>query len=197
MRRITAGADRVVAAQASELPAVRCRGRCFNSADNFLMTRPARLLGDLRAVRFDLNIVFVTARGEEKGMPEPVRCLRGVLADEVCRGVAAIAGRHCTVRRFEPAVELFVHDVAVGAGRRIVSEVGPTPGIREGIDANPDRNADHDANQDTLNYAKCSSHCLCSWITLVSYASIRRVSIAISPRTMAPRSVSATRRGGS
>jgi hypothetical protein len=57
---------RIVAAQASELPAAQCRVHCFNSADNFLMTRPARLLGDLPAVRFDLNIVLVTARGEEK-----------------------------------------------------------------------------------------------------------------------------------
>src|SRR5215813_2887696 len=87
-------------------------------------------------------------------MPESVRCLRGILADEVCRGVAVIAGRHRTVRRLEPAVELFAHNMAVGAGRRIVSEVGPPLGIREGIDANPDGNTDNNAKQDALNCAK-------------------------------------------
>src|SRR5262249_60453624 len=87
-------------------------------------------------------------------MPEPVRCLRCILADEVYRGVAVIAGRHRTVRRLEPGIELFAHNVAVGAGRRIVSEVGPTLGISEGIDANPDGNADNNAKQDALNPAK-------------------------------------------
>src|SRR5215475_5037766 len=87
-------------------------------------------------------------------MPEPVRCLRGILADEVCRGVAVIAGCHRAMRRLAPAVELFAHNVAVGAGRRIVSEVGPTLGISEGIDANPDGNADNNTKQDALNRAK-------------------------------------------
>src|SRR5262249_22829304 len=87
----------------------------------------------------------------EKGMADPVRSVGGILADEAWRGVAVIAGRHRTVRRLEPAVELFAHDVAVGAGCRIVSEVGPTLGIREGIDANPDRNAEHDAKQNGWN----------------------------------------------
>src|SRR5262245_42372223 len=98
--------DRVVAAQTRELPAARCRVRGFNSADNFLMTRPTRLLSNLPAVCFDLNIVLVATRGEEKRMPESIRGLRGILADEVCRGVAAIAGRHRAVRRLAPAVEL-------------------------------------------------------------------------------------------
>ena len=57
---------RVVAAQACELPAARCRVRRFNGIDNFFMTVAAGLLGDLPAVRLDLNIVLVTARGEEK-----------------------------------------------------------------------------------------------------------------------------------
>jgi len=55
-----------MAAQASKLPAGRCRVRCFNSIHNFFMTGTAGLLGDLPTVRFDLNIVFVAARGEEK-----------------------------------------------------------------------------------------------------------------------------------
>src|SRR5882672_6335469 len=89
--------DRVVAAQAGELPTARCRVRCFDSADNFLVTRPARLLSNLPAVCFDLDIVLVATRGEEKRMPESIGCLRGILADEVCRGVAVITGRHRAV----------------------------------------------------------------------------------------------------
>src|SRR4029453_9692161 len=87
-------------------------------------------------------------------MPEAIGGLRGVLAYEVGRSVAAIAGRHRAVRRLAPAVELFAHDVAVGAGRRIVRKVGPPLGIREGIDTNPYGNTDHHPEQDALNRAQ-------------------------------------------
>src|SRR5262245_12549998 len=87
-------------------------------------------------------------------MPEAIGGLRGILAYEVGRGVAVIAGCHRTVRGLEPAVELFAHDVAVGAGRRIVSEVRPTLGISEGINANPHGNTEHHPEQDAWNCAK-------------------------------------------
>ena len=57
---------RIVAAQARELRAARFRVRCFDSVDDFLMARPAGLLGDLPAVRLDLNIVLVAAGGEKE-----------------------------------------------------------------------------------------------------------------------------------
>src|ERR1043166_3940179 len=146
--------DGVMAAQARELAAARCRVRCFNRIDNFSMTVTTGLLGDLPAMRFDLNVVFIAAGGEEKGMPESVRCLRRVLADKVCRGVAAIAGGNRAVRRLEPTVEFFAHDMTVGASRRIVSKIGPTFGIGEGVDTNADSYADKNAKQDASNYAR-------------------------------------------
>ena len=145
---------RVVAAQASELSAARRRVRRFDSIDNFYMTITAGLLGDLPAVPLDLNIVLVAADGEEKRMPESVGRLGRILADKVCRSVAAIAGRHRAVRRLEPAVELLLHNVAVGAGRRIVSEIGPTLGIGKSVGANADGNADHDSEQNALDRAR-------------------------------------------
>ena len=57
------------------------------------------------------------------------------------------------VRRLEPAIELFAYNVAVGAGRWIVSEIGPTLGICEGIDANTNGNANNGTKQDALNRA--------------------------------------------
>ena len=57
---------RIVAAEACELPAARYRVRCFDSTDNFLMTVTTGLLGDLKAVRLDLNIILVAPGGEEK-----------------------------------------------------------------------------------------------------------------------------------
>src|SRR5262249_2198233 len=86
-------------------------------------------------------------------MPEPIRCLRRVFPDEICRGVAAIAGRDPPVRRLEPAVEFLLHDVAVGAGRGIIREVGPTLGISEGINTNANGNTDNHSKQDALDHA--------------------------------------------
>src|SRR5262245_39912684 len=87
-------------------------------------------------------------------MPEPVRCLRSVFADKICRGVATVAGRNRAVGRLEPAVEFLLHDMAVGAGRRIIREVGPTLGISEGINTNADGNTDNHSKQDALDHAR-------------------------------------------
>jgi hypothetical protein len=84
-------------------------------------------------------------------MPEPIRCFGRILADEVCRGVAVVAGRHRAVGRLEPAVELFAPDVSVGAGRRVIRQIGPAPGICESVYADTDSDADNRAKQDALN----------------------------------------------
>src|SRR5262245_17399077 len=86
-------------------------------------------------------------------MPEPVRCLGCIFADEICRSVAAVAGGNRAMRRLEPAVELLLHDMAVSAGRRIIREVGPTLGIGEGIDADANGNTDNHSKQDALDHA--------------------------------------------
>jgi hypothetical protein len=91
-------------------------------------------------------------------MPEPIRCLRRVFPDEICRGVAAIAGRDPAMRRLQPAVELFAHHMAVGAGRRVVSKIGPTLGIGESVYADADSDADNHAEQDALNGVNLHLH---------------------------------------
>ena len=126
----------------------------FNCVDNLSVTVAARLLGDRPAVRFDLNIVFETACGEMERMPKTVSRLRYIFTDEVCGCVTAIAGGNRAVRRLEPAVEFFAHDMTVGASRRIVSEIGPTFGVGEGVDTNADSYADKNAKQDASNYAR-------------------------------------------
>src|SRR5262245_32381067 len=87
-------------------------------------------------------------------MPEAVRCLGCILADEVRRRVATIAGRNRAMGRFEPAVELLLHDMAVGAGRRVVGEVGPTLGIGESINTDANGNTDNDSKQDALDHSR-------------------------------------------
>src|SRR5215475_14659750 len=87
-------------------------------------------------------------------MPEPVRCLRRIFAHKICRGVAAIAGGNRAVRRLEPAIELFAHDVAVGAGCRVVSEIGPTLGVGESINTDANGNTDNHSKQDAFDHAR-------------------------------------------
>src|SRR5215813_5400350 len=87
-------------------------------------------------------------------MPEPIRCLGCIFADEICRSVAAIARRDPAVRRLEPPVELLMHGVAVGAGRRIIDKVGPTLGIGESINTNANGNTDNHPKQDALDHAR-------------------------------------------
>jgi hypothetical protein len=144
---------RVVTAQTCELTATRCRVRRFDRVDNFFVTIAAGLLGDLPAVRLDLNVILVAASGEEKGMPEAVGCLGCILPDEICRGVAVIAGGNASMRRFKPPVVLFAHDVAVGARRRVVGQIRPSPGIRKRVDPNAKRYTDSYSDQHALNHA--------------------------------------------
>ena len=58
--------DRIMAAQTFELRAGRFWMRRFDRVDDFSMTVAACLLGNLAAVRLDLNVVFVAAGGEKK-----------------------------------------------------------------------------------------------------------------------------------
>ena len=93
-------------------------------------------------------------------MPEAVGRFRRILADEVCRSVATVAGGHHAMRRFEPAIELLAHDVAVGASRRVIREVGPTLGIGESINTDANGNTDNNSKQDALNGVNLHLDCL-------------------------------------
>jgi hypothetical protein len=142
---------RAVAAQACKLPTARVGMRRFDRIDDFFMTVTARLLGDLAAVRLDLNVVLVAARGEEKRMPKAIRRLSRILADEVCRRVAAIAGGDGTMRRLQPTVEFLAHDMAVGTSHWIVGEVRPAFRISKGVNTDADRDTDNHTDQDGLD----------------------------------------------
>ena len=67
---------------------------------------------------------------------KPLRAFESVLADEVVRDVAVVAGGDGVVRTLLPAVVLLVHDVAVGAGARVVAQVGEPLGVAK---VNPPR----------------------------------------------------------
>ena len=87
-------------------------------------------------------------------MPEAVGCFYRVFADEIRWRVAAITGSNRAVRRFEPAVKLFPHDVAIGARRRIVRQVRPAFRIGESVCANTDSDTDNHSENDAVDGSK-------------------------------------------
>ena len=76
------------------------------------------------------------------GMPEPVRGFRHVLADKTRRSMTIVADGDRVMTRLDPTVVLVVHDMAVGARFRVVTQVGITLGIDKREATNPDGGAD-------------------------------------------------------
>src|SRR5262245_10055591 len=74
-------------------------------------------------------------------MPEAVRGLRRVLAEEIRGRVTVVAGGDGVVRRLQPAVVLLAHDMTVGARSRIVGQIRRSLRVNECIDAQPDCHA--------------------------------------------------------
>lgn len=111
------------------------RMRSDNRLGQICMAFLTCLFGDVEIAFGDLNRLVESARGEIKRMPEPVRCLGGVLAKQAWRRMAIIAGRDSTMRRLQPAVVLFIHDVAIGARGGVIREIGSSFGVNKGVNA--------------------------------------------------------------
>ena len=58
--------------------------------------------------------------------------------------MAIIANGGGPVRRLQPTIILFLHDVAVCTGRGIVGEIGPTLGVGKCVRTHSGRNADRE-----------------------------------------------------
>src|SRR3954454_2548572 len=104
----------------------------------FSVTRLARGFGDAVVVALDLDIVRKSSGGEGKGVEEPVGGLNCVLPSEIVRRVAVVARGDGVMATLDPSVVVVLHDVAVGARRGIVGEVGVSPGVDESVEAEAD-----------------------------------------------------------
>ena len=92
--------------------------------DHRLVTAATGLLGDLAVPFADLYRFVKAAEGKIIRMPESVGGFGCVFSEEIVGRVTVVAGRGRVMTRFEPAVVLLIHDVAVGAGRRVVRAGG-------------------------------------------------------------------------
>jgi hypothetical protein len=88
---------------------------------------------------------------ERKTLRMPVTVFRfaEVFGDEAMRRVTVVAGGHGMMRRFEPAIVLIAHDVAVHAGLGIIREIRKTFRIMKRVRPEAGEYADrpHEQNQ--------------------------------------------------
>src|ERR1044072_5670914 len=113
--------DRTVTTNTGQIVTVAMQS--FDCLYYFLMALPASLLCHLAVMRLNAQRFGEAARRESKRMPESVGSLGSILCDKAQRRMALVAGRHSAMARLDPPVIVLLHDVAVGAGRRIVSQI--------------------------------------------------------------------------
>jgi hypothetical protein len=116
--------------------------------DHCLMASSARLLGDLSVSLRDLDRFVESAEREVVRMPKTVPSLRRILSDHIRRRVAVVTGSYRFMARFQPAIVLVVHYVAVSTGGRIVAQIGCTFAIPERVQTNAHRKAKPNAHYD-------------------------------------------------
>jgi hypothetical protein len=129
-------ADAVVAPDAVKPIMSVVRG--FDGGDDGLMAFAAGVFGDVVISWFDLNWIGKVACGERKRMPETVIGFAGVFQDEIVRRVAIIADGDTVMARFDPGIEMVLHNVAIGARGRIVREVRTALRINERVGPDAD-----------------------------------------------------------
>ncbi len=105
--------------------------------DHRLMAITTLLLGHLSVPLGYSYRLMKTAQREIIGMPEPIRSLGVIFADEILGRVAIVTGRRGVMTGLLPAVILLVHDVTIGARRRVVAHVRIPLSVPKRIHANP------------------------------------------------------------
>ena len=95
----------------------------------------------------DLDRVWIPTGREVKGMPEAVIGFHGILAENVVGRMAVIAGGGRAVAGFQPGIVLRPHHMTIRASFGVVREIGVPLGVDKGKSAEPDQQAQRDAEQ--------------------------------------------------
>ena len=139
--------DGIVAACALQSFGAAVHHVAVNRRSYVLVAAAAGVLGDFLVELRDLEGVGIFSAGEVKRVPETIVGLNGVPPDEIVRRVAIVTHSDRMMARLHTGVVLRLHDVAVGAGSRIIAEVGITLGVNEGVgpqaNGSPDQDCKH------------------------------------------------------
>ena len=119
------------------------------------VARLTSALGYAIVVTFNANVVGKAAGGKCEGMEEAVGGLDRVLAGRIVRRVTVVASGDGVVAALDPGGVIVLHHVTVGAGLRIVGQVGVPSGIDKCIQAQAKRQPGENAHCDG---GSCGSH---------------------------------------
>lgn len=97
--------------------------------------------GNFSVVVGNANVVGEVARSERKRMEKSVARLAVVFACEVVGSMAVVAGSKFAVRRFNPRIDMPLHDMAVSTRLGIVGEIRSSLGVLKRKRADSDRSA--------------------------------------------------------
>ena len=97
--------------------------RAFNRLHDGTMTAATGLLSDGSIARPYGQRLMKSPGGESERVPEAIRGLGHVFGQKAGWCVTIIADRSQAMARLDPAVILLLHNVAVGARRRIIRQV--------------------------------------------------------------------------
>lgn len=128
------------------------RGHGFDVMHDVVMTFAAGVFRDPPAAFLDLDRIVKFAGGEGERVKETVLGLGEILGNEPGRGVAIVAGCDRVMAGIVPAIEMILHNVAIGAGIGIVPEVRSSLGINECVTSqtgrSPESDGDHGREHD-------------------------------------------------
>ncbi len=143
----------VMTTNAGQPPAVALYG--FYGVDNFLMAIATRRFSNRTASLLHLNWLVKVSCGERIGVPEAVIRLDIIFPEKVVRRVTIITSGDRPMARLDPRIVVFSHDVAVGAGRRVIGQIRPALGIKESVAADTESETQNDAENDGRSLPGC------------------------------------------
>jgi hypothetical protein len=133
----------------------------FYGVHDFLMASAASALGNSAASLLHLNRFVKIACGESIRVPEAVVGLDVIFAEKIVWCVAGITSSDPVMARLDPRIVVFPHDVAVGAGGRVIGQIRPTLGIKESVAADTESEAQNDSENDGCSLSGgCGFHLL-------------------------------------
>ncbi len=127
---------------------------------DILMAITARRFGDGAISGRYLNGLVEISRRECPGMIEAINGLGMIFTDKIVWGVAVVTDCHPKMARFSPCLVLFVHNVAIGAGRGIVGHIRSPFGVNECIPAHTGCRTGYDSNDNSKTVVAFHPFCL-------------------------------------
>ena len=119
------------------------------------MATATRRFSNRTASLLHLNWLVKVSCGERIGVPEAVIRLDIIFPEKVVRRVTIITSGDRPMARLDPRIVVFSHDVAVGAGRRVIGQIRPALGIKKSVAADTEPETQNDSENDGRNLLGC------------------------------------------